>query len=72
MMRCADEVVVGADHTKIGRQALAFLCELSAVDTLIVDAGVTPAQRELVENAGPRLIVAGPSGNGRSAEEFHP
>ena len=34
MMRCADEVVVVADHTKIGRQALAFLCELSEVDTL--------------------------------------
>ena len=30
MMRCADEVVVVADHTKIGRQALAFLCELAA------------------------------------------
>ena len=29
MMRCADEVVVVADHTKIGRPALAFLCELS-------------------------------------------
>ena len=34
MMRCADEVVVVADHTKIGRQALAFLCELAAIDTL--------------------------------------
>src|SRR5262245_40525560 len=32
MMRCADEVVVVADHTKVGRQALAFLCELSAID----------------------------------------
>src|SRR6202007_206734 len=41
MMRCADEVVVLADHTKIGRQALAFLCELSAVDTHIVDRGLT-------------------------------
>jgi DeoR/GlpR family transcriptional regulator of sugar metabolism len=71
MMRCADEVVVVADHTKIGRQALAFLCELSAVDTLIVDGAVTPAQRELVENAGPRLIVAGAPENGRGAEEFH-
>jgi DeoR family transcriptional regulator, fructose operon transcriptional repressor len=59
MMRCADEVVVVADHTKIGRQALAFLCELSAVDTLIVDAGISDAQRRLVEDAGPRLIVAG-------------
>jgi DeoR family fructose operon transcriptional repressor len=69
MMRCADEVVVVADHTKFGRQALAFLCELSAVDTLIVDAGLGTEQRALVENAGPRLIVAGePAANG--AEGF--
>lgn len=59
MMRCADEVVVVADHTKLGRQALAFLCELEAIDTLIVDAGVTDEQRALVEGAGVKLIVAG-------------
>jgi DeoR/GlpR family transcriptional regulator of sugar metabolism len=65
MMRCADEAVVVADHTKIGRQALAFLCELAAVDTLIVDAGITDEQRRLVEDAGPRLLVAGrPEGDG--------
>ncbi len=68
MMRCADEVVVVADHTKIGRQALSFLCELAAVDILIVDGGLTPAQRELIEGAGARLLVAeaaGPVENGR-------
>jgi DeoR/GlpR family transcriptional regulator of sugar metabolism len=66
MMRCADEVVVVADHSKIGRQALAFLCELSVIDTLIVDAGITPEQRQLLEDLGPRLIVAGsPSANGQ-------
>jgi DeoR/GlpR family transcriptional regulator of sugar metabolism len=67
MMRCADEVVVVADHTKFGRQALAFLCELSAVDTLIVDAGLGADQRRFVEEAGPRLLIAG-----EGAEEFHP
>jgi DeoR/GlpR family transcriptional regulator of sugar metabolism len=71
MMRCADEVVVVADHTKVGRQNLAFLCELSAVDTLIVDHGLTPAQRELLEQAGPRLIIAGEPDNGTTTEEFH-
>jgi DeoR/GlpR family transcriptional regulator of sugar metabolism len=59
MMRCADEVVVVADHAKIGRQALAFLCELSTIDTLIVDVGLTQAQRELIEQAGVRVILAG-------------
>ncbi len=71
MMRCADEVVVVADHTKFGRQALAFLCELSAVDTLIVDAGLSPEHRRLVEDAGPRLFIAGDSA-ADGAGEFHP
>jgi DeoR/GlpR family transcriptional regulator of sugar metabolism len=65
MMRCAEEVVVVADHTKIGRQALAFLCELGAIDTLIVDGGLTAEQREVVEQTGARLIIAG------EVEEFH-
>jgi DeoR/GlpR family transcriptional regulator of sugar metabolism len=59
MMRCADEVVVVADHTKIGKQALAFLCELSAVDTLIVDHNIAAEQRALLGEANVRLIVAG-------------
>jgi DeoR/GlpR family transcriptional regulator of sugar metabolism len=59
MMRCADEVVVVADHSKIGRQALAFLCELEAIDTLIVDNGLNDEQRQLVEAAGVKLMVAG-------------
>ena len=64
MMRCADEVVVVADHTKVGRQALAFLCELSAVDTLIVDQAITPAQRQLIDRTDARLILAEADGNG--------
>ncbi|MBY0524802.1 MAG: DeoR/GlpR family DNA-binding transcription regulator [Gemmataceae bacterium] len=63
MMRCADEVVVLADHSKVGRPALAFLCELNAIDTMIVDAGITTEQRHLLTDAGPRLIVAGEKNN---------
>lgn len=71
MLRCADEVVVVADHSKIGRRSLAFLCELGVIDTLIVDPGIRPEQRALVEEAGVRLIIAGqPTGNGN--EGFQP
>jgi DeoR/GlpR family transcriptional regulator of sugar metabolism len=69
MMACADEVVVVADHTKIGRQALAFLCELAKIDTLIVDDCLAPAQRALIDQAEAHLILAPAQGNGRS-EEF--
>jgi DeoR/GlpR family transcriptional regulator of sugar metabolism len=59
MMRCADEVVVVADHTKLDRSALALLCPLSSVDTLVVDRGIRPEQRRWIEEAGVRLVVAG-------------
>jgi DeoR/GlpR family transcriptional regulator of sugar metabolism len=59
MMRSADEVVVLADHTKIGKTALAFLCELNQIDTLVVDRAVQPEQRGLIQQADVRLIVAG-------------
>ena len=72
MIRCADEVVVVADHTKIGRQALAFLCELSAVDTLIVDSGLTQQQRDLLDQAGVRLIVAGEKDRRRNLADDDP
>jgi DeoR/GlpR family transcriptional regulator of sugar metabolism len=70
MMACADEVVVVADHTKVGRQALAFLCELAKIDTLIVDDNLTAAQRVLIGQADARLILASGDGNQGSAEEF--
>jgi len=66
MMSAADEVVVLADHTKIGHKAMAFLCDLSAVDTLIVDRGVKPDQKTLVGQADVKLIVAGESEEFRS------
>jgi DeoR family fructose operon transcriptional repressor len=71
MMRCADEVVVVADHMKIGRQALAFLCELSAIDMLIVDRDLTPEQAAIIDRAEVRVLIAGLTGNGNAAEGFH-
>ena len=72
IMACADEVVVVADHTKIGRQALAFLCELAEVDTLIVDDHLTPAQRALIDGSDAHLILARDENDGKPAEEFRP
>jgi DeoR/GlpR family transcriptional regulator of sugar metabolism len=58
MMRTADEVTVVADHTKVGRPALAFLCELSAIDTLIVDDQLSPGQKGLLDAADVRVLLA--------------
>ena len=66
MMRCADEVTVLADHTKVGRQALAFLCAISAIDVLIIDQNLSAAQRKLLRSAGARALIAGAAPDGRN------
>ena len=64
MMQCADEVVVVADHTKIGKQALAFLCEWSLIDTLVTDPQLSFEQQELLGHADVRTILAGVNNGG--------
>ncbi len=46
MMKAADEVIVVADSTKFGRQSLAHLCPLGAVDHLVVDDEISSDWRE--------------------------
>jgi DeoR family transcriptional regulator, fructose operon transcriptional repressor len=65
MMRLADEVTVLADHTKVGRQALAFLCAISAIDTFIIDHNLSATQRKLLRGAA-EVVIAGGAGNGRN------
>ena len=54
-----------------GRQALASLCELSAVDMLIVDRDVTPEQAAIIDHAEVRVLLAGLTGDGQAEEGFH-
>ncbi len=58
MMRSATEVIVVADHSKIDHTALAQLCKLNEVHTLIVDAKITSEQQKWISDAGVRLIQA--------------
>lgn len=58
MMQAADEVIVVADHTKFGRQALAHLAELREVDRLVADSGLSEEWRNRVSEAGVNLTLA--------------
>ena len=60
MMRQVQRVVLLADSSKFDQQALAKLCELSQVHTVVTDASIIPAQAEAVRMAGCELIIAGP------------
>jgi DeoR/GlpR family transcriptional regulator of sugar metabolism len=58
MMRAAEEVIVVADSTKIGRQSLSHLCALDNVQHLVVDDGIDDAWREKIGAAGVKLHIA--------------
>jgi DeoR/GlpR family transcriptional regulator of sugar metabolism len=58
MMAQAQEVILLADSSKFGQQALAKLCELSEVDVVVTDDEISPDHRNEVEAIGCRLMVA--------------
>jgi DeoR/GlpR family transcriptional regulator of sugar metabolism len=60
MMSQSQQVVLLADSTKFGQQALAKLCELNEIDVVVSDSGLSTVHREQIEKAGCELIVAPP------------
>jgi DeoR/GlpR family transcriptional regulator of sugar metabolism len=52
------QVVLLADSSKFGQQALAKLSELSEVHVVVTDSGITPEHADQVRKAGCELIVA--------------
>jgi DeoR/GlpR family transcriptional regulator of sugar metabolism len=58
MMRQSQEVILLMDSTKFGQKALAELCDLSAIHTVICDAAPPAADRRRIEQAGCRLQIA--------------
>lgn len=54
----ADEIIVLVDSSKFAGPSGHVVCPLEDLDIVITDAGVTAAQRQMLEVAGIRLIVA--------------
>jgi DeoR family fructose operon transcriptional repressor len=57
-MSCGQEIMIVADHTKFGRLALARLCGLEAVQSIVVDSGLGAEHRAMLEAAGLAIHVA--------------
>jgi DeoR/GlpR family transcriptional regulator of sugar metabolism len=58
MLAQAQRAVLLMDSIKLGQQALARLCDLSEIDTVVTDTGATEDQRAAITAAGCELIVA--------------
>jgi DeoR/GlpR family transcriptional regulator of sugar metabolism len=59
MMQQVQQVVLMADSTKFGQQALVKLCTLDAIDVVVTDAGLDAQHRKQIEYAGCKIYVAG-------------
>jgi DeoR/GlpR family transcriptional regulator of sugar metabolism len=58
MMACGQDVMIVADATKFGRQALARLCGLDEIRRLVVDPGLPDEYRRLLDSAGVQIHIA--------------
>ncbi|WP_406002291.1 DeoR/GlpR family DNA-binding transcription regulator [Streptomyces sp. NBC_00829] len=67
-VQAARRVVVVADHTKWGTVGLSSFAQLTEVDTLVTDSGLSHETREEMAEHLPGLVVAGgPESSGGSA-----
>lgn len=58
MMQQAQRIVLLVDSEKFNQQALARLCALADIDTIVTDANVSPADRKSISGAGVEIITA--------------
>jgi DeoR family transcriptional regulator, fructose operon transcriptional repressor len=58
MMQQAQRVVLLADSTKFGQQALARLCGLEEIDTVVTDSPLPPEHESRIREAGCELIIS--------------
>lgn len=58
MCRAARQVVVVADHTKVGEEDAVRFASIEKVDVLVTDVGLPPIYREALEEAGVEVVLA--------------
>jgi DeoR family fructose operon transcriptional repressor len=58
MCRAAQQVVVLADHTKVGEEDAVRFASIEEVDALVTDAGMSQVDRQALEDAGVEVVLA--------------
>jgi DeoR family fructose operon transcriptional repressor len=58
MCLAARQVIVLTDHSKVGEEDAVRFAPIDQVDVLVTDTGLTPQDRESLEDAGVELVLA--------------
>lgn len=62
MLGAAREIILLADHTKIGTEALVRIAPIESVHRVITDAGISPHDREALTRRGIEVLIASDQG----------
>jgi len=54
----ADEIIILVDSSKFKGPSGHVVCELSEVDVIVTDSGISDLDRKTIEAAGVRLVIA--------------
>lgn len=57
MLKMARKIIVVADSSKLGKRHLAVICNISQIDVLITDSGISPMYKEAMEKMGVEVVV---------------
>ncbi len=60
LMSRADQLIVLVDSSKFRTSASFVVCALDAIDVVVTDAGITEAERAMLQAEGIEVIVAEP------------
>ena len=60
MIEAAEEVILLADHSKFGRQALVRVAPITAVQRIVTTPGIDPDEASAIRDLGIELIIADP------------
>jgi DeoR/GlpR family transcriptional regulator of sugar metabolism len=60
MIEAAEEVILLADHSKFGRQALVRVAPITAVQRIVTTPGIDPDEASAIRDLGIDLIIADP------------
>ncbi|MNL28354.1 Glucitol operon repressor [compost metagenome] len=61
MISISQKVIVVTDSSKFNKRSLAFIANITDIDTIITDSGIPDDERIKLENAGIEVIIADPS-----------
>ncbi len=58
MIKCAQQVIIVADHTKFGRNAMTHVADLDELDQIISDSDLAPEHRQLLDERVVSYLLA--------------